>query len=117
MALSTFTWIPSKSLTRTSKPRVTTGQFGDGYSQRTRFGINTLADSWSLSFVNNSNTIADLILAFLEDKGGSAAFYFTPPYTATQYKVVCPEWSTEYTSHISKTIQCTFVRVYDVDVA
>lgn len=115
-SLDIFSWVPSNSLTRTSKPRVITGQFGDGYSQRIRLGINCTDDSWKLAFINNSNITADEIITFLESKGGAEAFYFTPPYTSTQYKVVCQEWEVEYTSHISKTINCSFIRVYDVDV-
>jgi len=109
-----FTWIPSRSFTKTSKPRVTTASFSSGYSQRIQYGINNSIDSWDLGFLNNNLTNGNAIIAFFEDKRGCEMFLFTPPGEAIVYKVICQEWKVEYTSHISRTITATFNRVYDI---
>ena len=112
--VETFTWIPSKGFIRESKPTVSMAQFGDGYSQRIRKGINNLNENWKLTFTNNNLVTSAAILAFFVARDGVESFYWTPPGEATQYKVLCSEWSTEYSSHISRTIQATFTRVYDI---
>jgi len=112
-----FNFTPSKGITKQSKPVVTTNKFGSGYSQRVSYGINNREESWDLSFINMKVTgeknAYDLI-NFLEAEDGVSYFLFTPPGETTQYKVICQDWSVEYTSHISRTIKATFVRVYDL---
>jgi phage-related protein len=109
-----FTWIPSTGFTKESQPEVTTTKFGSGYSQRIRYGINTITSSWSLSFVNQSVPVANAIIAFLELHGGAEYFLFQPPGESTYYKIICSTWNLEYTSHISRTVTATFTRVYDI---
>ena len=48
--MSVFTFVPT-SAQLTKKPRVLEAGFGDGYKQRTNFGINANPQSWQLSFV------------------------------------------------------------------
>lgn len=114
MAGEIFSFVPSKAFTKDSKPRVNSIQFGDGYSQRILRGINTMDDSWKVSFIGQSLTVANNIVAFFTARGGSEYFLFTPPGEVVQYKVICPDWSVEYTSHISRNIIATFIRVYDI---
>jgi len=85
----TFTWTPSKSFQKMSKPRVITAQFGDGYSQRIGDGINRIVREWSLSFNSRSIAQAQEIVAFLEARSGVQAFVWTPPGDTTSYAVVC----------------------------
>jgi len=109
-----FNFTPSKGITKQSKPVVTTNKFGSGYSQRVSYGINNRDESWDLSFINVTVPQAKNITDFLEAEDGVSYFLFTPPGETTQYKVICQDWSVEYTSHISRTIKATFVRVYDL---
>ena len=104
----------SKAATRDSKPNVVAASFGGGYSQRISQGINTLAEEWDLSFSSQPLNIADGIVTFLESKRGVDSFFFNPPFSSATYLVTCSEWSTEYESHISKTIKAKFIRVYDL---
>lgn len=113
--LEIFTHVAAISFTRASKPRARVAQFGDGYSQRLVEGINTQDDTWELSFVHRSIVDAADIVSFLETKYGTVPFLWTPPGDLTQFKVICEEWKTEYASPISRTISCTFKRVYDLD--
>lgn len=109
-----FTWIPSIGFSKESQPEVTTTKFGSGYSQRIRYGINTITASWSLSFINQDVTTANAIVTFLELHGGAEYFLFQPAGESTYYKVICSTWNVEYTSPISRTITATFTRVYDI---
>lgn len=117
-----FSYTPSTNFRKNNKARVLTAQFGDGYSQRMADGINIHNNEWQISFVNQSNATADAIELFLSTAGtltdytaaGNTYFLWTPPGEAVQYKVVCDTWDVEYTSHISKTINATFRRVYDL---
>jgi phage-related protein len=109
-----FTYVPSRGFSRTSKPTVNTVKFGSGYSQRVAYGINNLDDSWDLQFTNQPLSAANNILDFLASKGGIEYFLFKPPGEAEFFKVICEDWSTEYTSHISRSINATFKRVYDL---
>lgn len=111
--MSTFTWTPDIGFSVSSKPTVTVAQFGDGYSQRIRDGINTLGQELSLEFKNRSlNDIAN-IRTFLESMAGAEAFEFTAPGTSTAKQYICSEWSETYESVSAGSITCTFVRVYD----
>ena len=73
--------IPDKSLTRSTTPDVLRHQFGDGYEQRLKAGINPLRETYSISFVNRDKTEADDIIAFFDTKSGVDAFDFTIPDT------------------------------------
>lgn len=110
----TFTYVPSTSYSKTFKPRVRVVSFGGGYSQRVPDSINNIDMEWSLQFTNRPYAEANALIAFLEDKQGAEAFLFTPvDEPATEYKVTCDTWSSVATSHLSKTISCTFKRVYE----
>lgn len=109
----TFTYVPSRGIQSSSKPRVTIAQFGDGYSQRKLDGINAVVKEWNLNFINKENAEAEAILAFFETKAGAEAFLWTPPYTSTQYKVICTEWSYTQDSHIAISISAKFTQVFD----
>lgn len=71
--------IPDKSFRRSSRPRVLEARFGDGYSQRVSDGLNTIMESWSLSFQNRSIVDINLIKTFLEFKNGVQSFSWDPP--------------------------------------
>ncbi len=109
----TFTWIPSMGYSEQAKPKVNIITFGDGYSQRVASSINTLDNTWNLSFINQTLAQASSIVSFLESKGGYEYFLFTPEGAANPVKVTCSEWSEEYVAHFSRTITATFKRVYD----
>lgn len=109
----TFTWVPSKSFTKSTKPRVTIAQFGDGYSQRSIVGINSMTREWSISFNSKDINTVNLIENFFIDKQGVEAFNWVPPGETTTYFVICTEWSRTYDSHISASLQAKFVQVFD----
>jgi phage-related protein len=53
-------------------------QFGDGYSQTLRDGINNVTETWPLTFEGNWTEIQP-IYDFLKSHGGDTSFYWTSP--------------------------------------
>ena len=87
--MATFPSInPTYGASKRSQPTVRNVQFGDGYSQRLRFGLNTDLKVWSLKF-EVSETDADTIETFLEARGGAEHFDWSPPDKTETYKWIC----------------------------
>jgi len=110
--MATFTYTPSFTASEESQPRVRTTQFGDGYSQRLRYGLNTDPKSWRLTFQNRSNTERDNILTFLEARGGAESFDWTPP-RGSAGKYICQQWNMEMVVYNNNTITATFIEVFE----
>ena len=110
--MATFTWAPSFEATEASRPRVVKAQFGDGYEQAIRFGLNTNPKEWSLVFEGRTDTEREEILAFLEARGGAESFDWTPPRgTAGKYK--CEEWQVTLQVFNYNNIRATFRQVFE----
>ena len=109
--MATFPSIqPTYGASKTSRPRVLNVQFGDGYSQRVRFGLNTDLKTWNLAW-NVSETDADTIESFLEARAGVESFEWTPLDTSTAYRWICQEWSKTIPYVNRATITATFIQV------
>jgi phage-related protein len=107
--MSTFDFDPA-SASVTTKPRVRTAAFGDGYEQRLADGINNAKRSWALTFTRPT-TEADAILAFFEARNGAEAFDWTPPYGVAG-RWVARDWSAQMISMVAKSITVTFEEVF-----
>ena len=117
--ITTATIIPDKSLKRASKPNVRTADFGDGYEQRSRSGLNSIKETYTVNLSNRPKETADDIVKFFDDKAGVNSFDFTIPdtdnTTATgekTIKVVCDTWDIQYANGNHYTVNATFRRVY-----
>ena len=73
--------IPDKSLSKASSPTILVAQFGDGYQQRIASGLNSIKESFTVTFNNRPKAEADDIEAFFRAKKGVTAFNFTYPDT------------------------------------
>lgn len=73
-----FSWCHMPDASGDVTLRVLKAQFGDGYAQIARDGINNVVESWSLQFVGKTAKIA-AIRAFLRERGGDRSFHWTPP--------------------------------------
>lgn len=111
--MSTFTYKPDYSASRTIKPRVRSVRFGDGYEQRQADGINTQAQVWSLTFANRTDSEASAIDTFLANQGGVYAFTWTPPDAVSSVKVLCREWQKTMNRYNLNTITATFEQVFE----
>ena len=99
-------------LNKRSRPSVRTVQFGDGFSQRITYGLNQDPKQWSLTF-EVSETDADTIETFLEARGGSESFDWSPPDETTTYKWICQDWSKSIPYLNRATITATFQQVIE----
>ena len=111
---------PDKSLTRATTPRVISAKFGDGYEQRTKNGINTIEEKYSLSFNTRTKEFVDDVVVFLDTMAGVSAFTLTLPdsnnTTRTgekDVKVVCATYATMYTYDDFYTLTVELRRVYE----
>jgi len=104
---------PTYGAQKTSQPKVRQVQLGDGYVQRLTFGLNQDPKVWNLTF-EVSETDADTIETFLEARGGSESFNWSPPDESDSYKWVCLNWSKSIPYLNRATIQATFQEVFDL---
>lgn len=102
---------PSYGLRKISSPSVRQVQFGDGYSQRIVFGLNQNLKSYSPVWNNISETDADTISNFLDARGGSESFTWTPPGESGSSKFICQSWSKTISYKNRATIQAAFKEV------
>ena len=101
---------------KSSRPKVRTVQFGDGYEQRLMYGIPSHMNpkEWSLTWQNITEANADTIETFLNARSEDAAsFDWTPPDEATSYKWVCNQWDKVITYTGRATITATFRQVFE----
>ena len=104
---------PTYGAQKTSQPKIRQVQMGDGYVQRLTFGLNQDLKTWNLTF-EVSETDADTIETFLEARGGSEYFTWSPPDETTSYKWICLNWSKTIPYLNRATIQATFQQVADL---
>ena len=71
--------IPDRGVSIDQAPRILRAAYGDGYEQRVSAGINSLPESWNLTWNNKTLNEANKIVKFLEDQGGVTAFDWYPP--------------------------------------
>ena len=91
--MTTFTFVPV-SAQLTKKPRVIEAAFGDGYKQRTNFGLNANGQSWSLAFIFTGSTTAHIAWkSFLDALSGVTPFDWTPPGESSSMRFVCKDYS------------------------
>ena len=107
-----FNWTPDYGFSKEVKPNVKAVSFGDGYEQRRSEGINSIASTWSLSFVRPKVIIA-AIEAYLTATKGTEAFDFAAPNGAT-YKVVASDgWSVTDSDVGRQTLTVKLKRVFE----
>ena len=112
--MATFPSItPTYGSSKSSAPKVRQVQFGDGYAQVIRYGLNQNPKSWSLKW-EISETDADTIETFLDARGlDQESFDFTPPEEASAKKFVCDKWTKNIYYNDRATISATFREVFE----
>lgn len=118
--MATFTWVPSYTTNLTTKHRIRTISFGDGYEQRSPESINASKDSYELVFENISASVGDSIETFLKAGTGSGRahiaekFTWTAPGKSTSQKWISKEDFKK--THVAPglvTITCVFDEVFE----
>lgn len=104
---------PTYGAQKSSAPNFRIARFGDGYEQRTTFGLNQNPKQWDLTW-NVSETDADTIETFLDARAADgASFDWTPLGESTEYKWVCEQWSKSIPYLNRATITATFRQVFE----
>ncbi|PTL88866.1 phage tail protein [Halomonas litopenaei] len=89
---------------------VDTVQFGDGYQQRRPTGLNSVRETWNVSFNNLSQDDYELVYGFLKSRQGVHAFLWQPPWEYAAKRWVCTDLTSTRPSNFQvASIQATFV--------
>lgn len=70
---------PDVGVSSDFQTNVKVAQFGDGYTQRTTFGINPTSQSLTLTYTNIKQSEYDILFAFFMAHRNGQAIYYTPP--------------------------------------
>jgi len=113
--MATFPSItPSYGAAQRNAPNTRVSSMGDGYEVRLNVGLNQNPKQWNLRWQNISETDADTISNFLDNRAlDGASFTWTPPDTSTSYKWVCDSWTKSIPYLNRATISATFRQVFE----
>ena len=112
--MATFPSItPTYGASKQSSPAMQQVQFGDGYSQVIRYGLNQNRKQWRLRW-EVSETDADTIETFLDARADDGAtFSWTPLGSSTVYKWRCFSWTKSIPYLNRASIQATFIQYFE----
>lgn len=105
--MAEFTWLPDHKPKRSIVPRILKAQFGDGYTQRTRSGLNTMLETWTMNFTLKTRAKVREIEDFLESHAGVDSFTWVTP-RGESLSFVCEKWESDYGHDQDCSISCTF---------
>ncbi|OOS03275.1 Phage-related protein [Moraxella cuniculi DSM 21768] len=89
--MKTFTWKLNAGASCEVVHQVTKTQFGDGYAQRTSFGINNKRTDWSGVKTGDFATVIAPIMAFVDEHKGITPFWWTNPH-GKRCKYICTDY-------------------------
>ncbi len=99
---------PTPGLSRKTNYKLLKAEFGDGYTQTTRDGINHRRRQITLAWEALTDCQAWEISDFLEERGGDLDFYYTPPRESVPVKWKCEEWEDTVNADGTRKISATF---------
>lgn len=112
-----FFFAPSYATSFEKNTKTLSAQFGDGYSQRQRDGINSNSNTINANFENRTDKETKALLNFIEDKGGVESFKILMPVSTInnssdiKYIGVSPKVNTQ--NYNSNTINLVLTQVFD----
>ena len=104
---------PSYPASESSNPNVRVTQFGDGYQQRTTFGLNQNPKTWTFNWKNITQAESNTFKAFLDARGGVESFDYTPPGASIARKYICKQWQETLNVPNRATLNATFTEVFE----
>lgn len=106
---------PDYGMQKSSKPRVRTVRFGDGYEQRIGFGLNRNPKEYRLSWNNRSEEDIDAMEQFLDNRADRnlESFNWTAPGESSASSYICREWQKTYSYGNIANLTATFEEVYE----
>ncbi|WP_457796646.1 phage tail protein [Methylocystis sp. S23] len=121
MTLETFTPPIQPSIGASNKPKVKIlkAEFGDGYGQASRDGLNHIRNEFSLTWEVLTPAQANTIEAFLIEHGGDVPFLWTAPGKSTPDKWTCEQWEVSFLAAIYqgenfRSIKATFTQSFNI---
>ncbi len=111
MASFPTTVAPDFGVRKISKPNIRIAQFGDGYQQRSTFGINQNLKVYNFTWSNISESDSDIIEDFLDARAGVENFDYTPAGESASKKMICTQWNKTIPYLNRATITATFEEV------
>ncbi|MYZ46463.1 phage tail protein [Propylenella binzhouense] len=106
---------PSPGLVSNIKPRILKAEFGDGYTQASKDGLNHQRRIMNLTWEVLTAAQADEILAFLEAHGGTTPFLYALPGEAAIRKWTAEEWNDERLSVGLRKVTATFTQSFTLE--
>lgn len=112
MAIPTFSPpVPPQPQTSTTQDiKLLEAEFGDGYTQVTRDGINHIKQRARLVWGNIHKLHANEIIAFLEARGGDQPFLYTMPDETIAHRWRCTKWDRTYAAHDRRQVVADLVQ-------
>lgn len=108
---------PDRGIGRQSTPKVLVAKFGDGYEQRIADGINSIQETFNVTFNNRTAAEIDDITGYFASLKGATAFTYTIPDDNAggelALKVVCENYNQLYHHEGVYSVTATFRRVYE----
>ncbi|MFG1230532.1 phage tail protein [Xanthobacter wiegelii] len=116
MALDTFNppLPPSPGTGNAPEIKLLEAEFGDGYTQITRDGMNHIRDVVRLKWDWLLPAHADAIVGFFRNKGGDTAFLYKPVMFAAPVRWTCKEWSDDTTDQGFRVVSATLRRDFNI---
>jgi len=90
-------------------------EFGDGYTQATRAGLNHIRRILTLNWEMLHPSDAATIINFLKAQGGDKAFYYTPSDETTPVKWTCTKFSDRRLNNGMRSVSATFEQSFNLD--
>jgi phage-related protein len=107
---------PCDPLDDPHEPRVNKVQFGDGYSARSKDGINADAEKPTVRWEHLTQAEFSYIWDFMTARGGVESFTYTIPWLSagnTNRKYICPRFSRTKHSINDYDISCEWEEVFE----
>jgi phage-related protein len=105
---------PDESSSKTIEPRVNRTEFGDGYSERSRAGINNISETWEGTWSVMTSDQASSLDDFFRMQGGVDWFWWLAPGDKVSKKWTCGHWQRSFGAPVNnEQVQATFRLEYD----
>lgn len=112
MAIQTFAWPCTASLTKQAKFGVWSVQFDDGYEQTARKGLKPVTATWNVSVTGPEAVIAE-VEAFLDSHGADTSFFWIAPRDGqVLVRATADGYSTSESGGGVATLTVAFKRIY-----
>jgi phage-related protein len=115
MSFDTFTpaMLPSMGTGTSTKPRVISNTFGDGYRQTVKDGLNaypiTISVAWNMLQVSDAAAIEAFFIAHI-----GQPFLWTPPRYSSALKWEATDWTRTSVSGAQDKVTATFQQRFDL---